>query len=542
MSDTFCILPWKSLSFSAYGNAAVCCQFKQPLTTEEGLPISVYNHSLDEIWNSQDLRSIRQSLLAGESITACEQCYHHEAAGEISLRQMANADWQRGLPDEQLTTLDSLRAWSNGLDYRVPAPSRLELTLSNLCNLKCRMCNASFSSRIDRDPVHRKWSGSHLPLASEGERWWEQDVHIKEILRHPEQLVELSLLGGEPLLIKECAAILQHLVDAGAASHIDLIVLTNGTTTASPWLKLTEQFRQLLLCFSIDGAGATYDYIRYPGRWTTLQKNIKFFGRMANATLSAHVTVQAYNALGLVDLFRSLDRLGLPFNAKVLVHPARLATKVLPPRARKVAAERLRAYAENDCKPAQRELVLGLASGLESLKDTWDMNLFHEFMLFTNDLDRSRDQSLPEALPELWDVIKETGFAWKDAREHSETRRESDEMAKFQGTWKVLRAEDAGQRLPLLEGMALAFNGDEITVQRQGLQGRKVIYYKLEETEEPKSLALFLNDRIIRVDYQLEANQVMKWHRSSSPDQGRAPMESQPGSAFTLIVLQRQTA
>jgi MoaA/NifB/PqqE/SkfB family radical SAM enzyme len=539
--DTFCILPWKSLSFSPNGCARVCCQFTGFLTAEDGTRLSIHKHSLEEIWNSPDMRSIREDLLAGKKVTACEQCYHHEAAGEISLRQLANADWQRGMPEEGLTSLEPLHAWSAAHDHRVPAPSQLELILGNLCNLKCRMCYASFSSRIQSDPVHRKWSGSNLPLVSDGLHWWQQEALIRELLRHPERLGELTLVGGEPLIIKECGHILQQLIDAGVAPRIDLTFTTNGTTTSSPWLKLTQQFRRLNLFFSIDGAGATYEYIRYPARWATLAKNIEFFRRLPNATLGAHVTVQAYNVLDIVDLFRHLDRIGLRFSAMALVHPERLAAAVLPPPARRLAAQRLRAYAGQDCRPENRDLVLGLAGGLESLGDGWDQDLFQEFMRFTNDLDRSRGQSLRTALPELWDALAAAGVAWSDATEHAAPPGQSPEMAKLQGTWKVLRAEPGDAQLPRLEGTVLVFQGDQVTVQRPGL-GATVLSYQVQDTGGQKSLALFFPHMLIRVAYRLESDQLMKWSYSGGPGQRPLATEGARESKPTVLSLERLKA
>jgi MoaA/NifB/PqqE/SkfB family radical SAM enzyme len=541
VSDTFCILPWKSLSFSPNGCARVCCQFTGFLAAEDGSRLSIHKHSLEEIWNSQDMRSIREDLLAGKQVTACEQCYHHEAAGEISLRQLANADWQRGLPDEDLTALEPLRAWSAAHDHRVPPPSQLELILGNLCNLKCRMCLASYSSRIQSDPVHRKWSGSDLPVVSDGLHWWQQEALIGELLRHPERLVELTLIGGEPLIIKECGHILQRLIDAGVAPRIDLSFTTNGTTTSSPWLKLTQQFRRLNLFFSIDGAGATYEYIRYPARWATLGKNIEFFRGLPNATLGAHVTVQAYNVLDIVDLFRHLDRIGLRFSSLALVRPERLAARVLPPPARRLAAQRLRAYAGQDCRPEHRDLVLGLAGGLESLGDGWDPDLFQEFIRFTNDLDRSRGQSLRQALPELWDALAAAGVGWSDATEHAAPPGQSSETAKLQGTWKVLRAETGGTQLPRLEGTVLAFQGDQVTVQRPGL-GANILSYKVEDTGGQKSLALFFPHMLIRVVYRWESDQLMKWSFNGVTGPRLPAAEGPRESGPTLLSLARQKA
>ena len=44
-----------------------------------------------------------------------------------------------------------------------------------------------------------------------------------------------------------------------------------------------------------------------------------------------------------------------------------------------------------------------------------NMKKFHEFMLFTNDLDQSRNQSFREIYPELFGYFEGDGFMWSNS-------------------------------------------------------------------------------------------------------------------------------
>src|SRR4029077_3559148 len=92
----------------------------------------------------------------------------------------------------------------------------------------------------------------------------------------------------------------------------------------------------------------------------------------------------------------------------------RLRVTTMPPAARRLAAERLRAYADRDCRPENRDTVRCIVEELQSIGEELDTALLREFMLFTNDLDRSRRQSFRSACPELCGLIEAAGFAWTD--------------------------------------------------------------------------------------------------------------------------------
>jgi MoaA/NifB/PqqE/SkfB family radical SAM enzyme len=415
--DTFCVLPWKHLHLAHNGEANLCSVFAGPLSNN-GSPMSVHQQSVDEIWNSEEVCSIRRNMVQGKPVSGCEECYRIEQKGGMSPRLGFREEWEAGVSNEGQPPIDTLKANAVADNYRVPAmPSSLELSIGNLCNLKCRMCNGFASSRIGQDAVHSAWTDLR---PARGEYWvWDEEVIRTKLLRHPEHIRVIKVVGGEPLLIKDLGKVLNHFIEAGTAHDVTLRIISNGTTTKSPWQRLLPHFQRLDLVLSIDGFEKDFEYARFPAKWTTMVRNIAVYRTWPNTTVSAHVTLQNYTALNIVDLFKYLDSIEVPFDVLPLDSPHYLRPTNMPPRARQLTAARLRAYAAQDCRPENREMVLGLAAVVDAAGEEFDRKLMREFMLFTNDLDISCGQSFRETHEELLALITKAGFAWTAETRHA---------------------------------------------------------------------------------------------------------------------------
>jgi len=57
-----------------------------------------------------------------------------------------------------------------------------------------------------------------------------------------------------------------------------------------------------------------------------------------------------------------------------------------------------------------------MADFIESVEDNCNTEALKTLMLFTNDLDATRNQSFRETHSELLSLIEETGFRWTDER------------------------------------------------------------------------------------------------------------------------------
>lgn len=251
---------------------------------------------------------------------------------------------------------------------------------------------------------------SRLP----GKTLWEnEDAFIfGEVLANAPNLDRLYITGGEPFLMKGVIKIIDYLIES-RNTHIRLEFSTNCTKITNEILEKLSKFRQVSLLLSLDGVNDTYEYIRFPAKWSVVEKKIGLITQLPNAYICVVPVVQAYNAMHLTDLLRFSDEMRLDFSlGNLLLVPEQLRVSTMPATARAIAAERLRHYLDRDCRDLHRDKVQSLARYLESLPDVPSPQKVREFMLFTNDLDISRGQKFAQVHKDLYQAFEESGFPW----------------------------------------------------------------------------------------------------------------------------------
>jgi MoaA/NifB/PqqE/SkfB family radical SAM enzyme len=153
--DTFCILAWTNLMVLPEGVAKVCCAAAEVIRDADG-PMHIGDHSAEAIWNSAHMREMRRAMAAAEPVDDCASCYLAETANGASMRTLQN---QLHFGADAAAAIATHRAASAARGHRADAlPVALHLTVSNLCNLTCRMCNSSYSSQIEHHEVLSRWA------------------------------------------------------------------------------------------------------------------------------------------------------------------------------------------------------------------------------------------------------------------------------------------------------------------------------------------------------------------------------------------------
>ncbi|HWW62216.1 MAG TPA: twitch domain-containing radical SAM protein, partial [Thermoanaerobaculia bacterium] len=431
MSTSACVVPFTTLDISTDGTPLICCQAPIQLTVD-GRPATMLRDPLEAIWNAPEIVEMRGAMARGERPDACRICWDHESTGPTSLRRMMNSGVQSQMGADW--AFDALVRESARAGHILSGrPRWYQLQLGNTCNLKCRSCTPSSSSRIAADAVHRAWSATDfyqgaIPSAIPRAQAWYRDSSRLAQLFGDGGPTALSLLGGEPFLIEEVWELLRELAERGWSQRITLGLVTNGTRQRAELEQLAPAFQSVYVGVSMDGCGALFEYLRHGASWPELVRNIEWFQSLPNVTVGATPTLQNLNALHAVTIFRFLDERGINAQFNILRHPGRLAATNLPPRVRRIAAARLRAYLDEGVTRNQA-IALSWAALLEDGADDFDPELFREFMAFTNDLDASRRESLADAEPELMALLRASGVRWTADRRHGQAQRPSTPLA-----------------------------------------------------------------------------------------------------------------
>ena len=118
----------------------------------------------------------------------------------------------------------------------------------------------------------------------------------------------INFIGGEPLVVEEHYAWLEHIIDQGWSKHIELHYNTNATTIPDRLLKIWDKFKGVVLSLSIDAIGDLAHYVRFPTKWRVIEKNMfklaEFSKTRTGVKVHTHVTLSLMNLHDLPNILQ----------------------------------------------------------------------------------------------------------------------------------------------------------------------------------------------------------------------------------------------
>lgn len=412
-NGAFCILPWIHSYFFPNGMATLCCVSGTPLMDDNNAPMNIQTHSLEEIWDSTALRNVRKAMLNGKKLSNCSNCYNEEKFSSNSHRLQYNARWLHNpgyfdIPD----LMQHIRTQHE--KPIIEKPISVDYRFGNICNLKCQICNAGNSSQIEKDEEHARWNQAPFVRITPNRfssddnhsEWYESAQLIEEINHFSSDVLDVKLAGGEPTLNKSLLAFMQGLVDSGKAKNVELSISTNFTTGNRNLYKVFAAFKRIRVFVSIDGYGSMNDYLRFPSKWVTIEKNVKYAQELRKTVpveIAIAPVLNAYNTLTITELFEWADRMGFGNVADVVRGVDHIDCLILPKTTRTKAIQRLKEYTQKTDDPRTLSFVNTLC---EKLNDEWKPPKIEkcvaDFVKFTHYIDTSRNLSFKTVAPETF--------------------------------------------------------------------------------------------------------------------------------------------
>ena len=288
MNKNFCYAPFVHMYLHDSYDRKLCCLSNDDYDTEQPIPNSLKNY-----WNSEFYIDVRKKMFDNQYVENCTHCYKQEAAGEPSERDRWTNIWKD--KDIKINI-------QHGNQYKTPID--IEYRPDNLCNLKCRMCSPNASSQLDKEfknnkeilaPVYTAVSeittDTFINLNND---------NIEYLLSNAEHINQIKLLGGEPTIMPQAIEILETLIERDIL-HIYIHITTNCTNANAKFLELIQNFK-VCYNFSIDGAGKTLEYIRYPIHFNKLKENMQVLCKgVEDSNAQMLYTLQAYSLPNIVD-------------------------------------------------------------------------------------------------------------------------------------------------------------------------------------------------------------------------------------------------
>lgn len=391
MSETFCPLLFQHLATHPHGGVTHCCvaDHRNSLSSSRDGD-RFYNLNRDTVFdtmNSDSYKKARIEVLDGKKPRACMRCYSEEAKGMASKRTEEIKNYPEYTVEVARDATDS-----DGFMKDVQLEF-VELRLGNVCNVACRTCNPASSSkwRNDYDALQKKTTFKLTTYDTmEGFRWPERDGFWDDLLQHCDKVKTFYINGGEPTLIKEHFRFLERLVDLGK-TDIKLWYNINMTNMNDKVIDLWRKFDHVKVSCSIDDLGDRNHYIRYPTKWSDVEKN---FLRLKNEGFEIDVTqtVSWMNYSTLGDFYNFFHREhGVWVHHNYVYDPDILSPAVLP-KAMRDAIHNKFSNVFDEWKMQEFKKMFG---GPDR-KEKWE-----KAKEYTRNLDEIRKQNILDFLPEF---------------------------------------------------------------------------------------------------------------------------------------------
>ena len=352
-SKTFCMAPWTHMHFMPNKDVNPCCL--SPIDQTIG---NMDQQTIQEVWNSPEMRELRQKMLEGKDCSNfCQRCYEKEEEGFSSLRTHMNDSYA----DKHWNVVDSTQEDGTVEELNLV---HWDFRFSNICNQKCRTFGIEFSTQWHDDYI-KMWELSADNAPPKVKKIWKTvDAFEQDFETLFDKVEYIHFAGGEPLITDEHYRVLERLIRAGK-TDVRIRYSTNFNTLKYKKYDLVDMwshFKQIELMASIDDIGERYNYMRKGGDWDTVVAN---FQRLKDAGLfekgnikfGLHPTISFWNVYYLPEFHREVVRLGMcnpnnphhfnwDFHINNLIHPEYYNMQMLPAHLKDKTAEKLNKYLE----------------------------------------------------------------------------------------------------------------------------------------------------------------------------------------------------
>lgn len=271
-SHTLCMAPWTHTYLSPQTERRMCCASREPAQSFEqyidtAAGTGTYTPiTLDEHWNSDHMRSVRRRMMAGETLPECDVCNS----------MLLNTDVYRTYFWHLFKhKYNDIAATTDESGYTTMKPVSWDYRFSNLCNFKCRTCGDMLSSAWETEQKQNEmtdWSnpknGWMRPeIRTQISTFQDQQIEAEFAQAVEEHRVEeIYWVGGEPLMYEQHWRYMRRIVELNDGGRVYARYNTNLSRVdyrgCNLYRDILSCIRDWQICASLDGTGATGEYIR----------------------------------------------------------------------------------------------------------------------------------------------------------------------------------------------------------------------------------------------------------------------------------------
>lgn len=377
--DTFCVAPWYSIHLDSTGRLAPCCKFSKPLHN--------YSH-IQEYFKSPELEQVRKDLLNGVKNANCNKCWKDEDNGADSLRLISNRTIG---PNTNKPIMEQIK------EPKLAELKSFDLTLGNLCNLKCVMCNPGLSSQLlaeaNLNPtLKNRYDKNYIQKNFD---WPKSDDFVNWCNKHLPQAIHIKFSGGEPFIIPWIQTVLDKIPDEQKKKCI-LHFTTNLTIVNLGLFENFSKFKEVWLSVSAEGIEETHEYLRYGHKWETLETNIRLIQEMniPNLIFKVNHVVQTPSYHSIIPMTEYFDNLNMDIHPILLKTPKHHHISALTEGAKKNFLDNTNTYKGRNYN------FINFVRSVSELHMEQDNNLTKLCIEDLSRLDRVRNNNFRKIIPE----------------------------------------------------------------------------------------------------------------------------------------------
>jgi len=387
-----CALVQRGLGVENSGHVKLCNLSTTLFKDKKGVPYRLDQTGLSEIWEQNvTRREIADALDRGERHQNCRLCWDAENSGATSVRQIMN------------------QKYPEVYDELPERPSVVNIKPGNQCNFGCRFCSAEDSNQlyeIDHalGPYFNEPFDRYLQRYDSYKDSFDKNNEFWKVMEDWSSSVDhYALYGGEPFVNKPLFDLLNSNYKNGHSAKQELYVSTNTSVWSEKYIEILKSFKSVTIGMSIDGIGKHFEYIRFPGKWVDIEKNIKKFVTLRdthkNINLKVAATCNPFNVFYLDQLTEYFDRLEVSVDIHFIQVPQKYDVRILPLKVKEAVVEKLN----------NNNRMQNVINFISSDLDDREKHL-KEFVRVTQGIDKIRGERFSEVFPEYDNLLKQSGI------------------------------------------------------------------------------------------------------------------------------------
>ena len=304
MTPVYCTAPFNGLTIREDGHVRTCCNGSVSLG-------NLNDTSIEGIQDSPILNQIRESMLDGAFHENCKSCLELEQSSGLSQLKEHYLKFYPSYTGFQLKNID--------------------VRWNNTCNLSCMYCTPQFSST---------WAEKLNIYNSSPVKNYQDDL-LNFILQHVDEINEITLVGGEPMLMKQNYNLISKLPKSSRISILTNLSYDLERLPCTPNL-LARPRENTVWNVSCENINQQFEYVRNGAEWKQIETNLKFLTQHWPDLVTVNMVYNVFSAFDLVGTVQRFHQLGIKkFNFQSYFGPPAVDVFSMPPAVQALAGQLL---------------------------------------------------------------------------------------------------------------------------------------------------------------------------------------------------------